>query len=674
MNILELRRRTLGKGVYKKTVEGNPAIAQGSLARMYPGITMRGWTEQNSTTGAQLINPTLEEVTNEGITIRKNDDGTYRVEGTTSDTMVSVKIASVILPVGTYTLTGTEDVGTGGEGWNSRFRTLKEDTFGLVGDAVDSPLTQTLEQSGASGIYIQVNKGVTINATLKPMLNKGSTALPYEPYTGGAPSPSPDYPQEIVSAGKYDEESRKYSVDVKLTGKNLFNKVKCSNADVWKQGINYYYVAIPVPKGSKISVSYAEKPPLGFGFYTGISKKPGDTSVFYAWLYHSTLENLIRNHATFTAESNEIYLSLNAPSINIELFMDHIGNSLQIEVSDVPTDYQPYKEQTVTLTSDRPLTKWDRLEKRSGQWGWVYKSAKKEFDGSADESWEKYSNIGFRIVLGEMKSGTSLDGFCTRFENVKDYIFDKTGIRFGVDNNVMYINTSTITVELQDFKLLLQSNPIKVLFETETSEFVPLSEEEQEQMNALYTFRPTTVLSNDVGCNMELTYKTKKSLQSVPGGGIKKPSGVTSYFAFWVKWNQVNKIVFKISGVTEKQNMLLCGSSMNTPYIAVNNEYYPSFVGASLNNFSASISAEEVLDGEYHEIVFTFDTPRLNKSIVNIWDGIWSKNIVYHEIAFYNGDELLADYVPYYKGAGYMLDKKNNVVIRATNPDDYQFA
>lgn len=33
------------------------------------------------------------------------------------------------------------------------------------------------------------------------MLNAGSTHLPWEPYTGGQPSPSPDYPQEIESVG-----------------------------------------------------------------------------------------------------------------------------------------------------------------------------------------------------------------------------------------------------------------------------------------------------------------------------------------------------------------------------------------------------------------------------------------------------------------------------------------
>ena len=80
------------------------------------------------------------------------------------------------------------------------------------------------------------------------------------------------------------------------------------------------------------------------------------------------------------------------------------------------------------------------------------------------------------------------------------------------------------------------------------------------------------------------------------------------------------------------------------------------------------------LTGGYHEVTFTFDTPTENSEVTNIWDAAWSKNIIYHEIMFYDGDNLLADYVPYYKGAGYMLDKKNNIVIRASDPEAYQFA
>ena len=47
------------------------------------------------------------------------------------------------------------------------------------------------------------------------MLNYGDTVLPWEPYTGGIPSPNPDYPQPISSIGDSG------SVDVVVTGKNL---------------------------------------------------------------------------------------------------------------------------------------------------------------------------------------------------------------------------------------------------------------------------------------------------------------------------------------------------------------------------------------------------------------------------------------------------------------------
>lgn len=121
--------------------------------------------------------------------------------------------------------------------------------------------------------------------------------------------------------------------------------------------------------------------------------------------------------------------------------------------------------------------------------------------------------------------------------------------------------------------------------------------------------------------------------------------------------------------------MLLCSKNKEKIYIAISKNE-TDYVHPSLNGFVANVVQNEVLDGGYHEVTFTFDTPtgNSNSEVTNIWDNMWSKNIIYHEIMFYNGDNLLADYVPYYKGAGYMLDKKNNVVIRASDPDVYQFA
>lgn len=343
MNVLELRRRTLGKGVYKKTVEGNPAIAQGSLARRYPGITMQGWTEQQSTTGAQILtfpDKEKESVVLKGITYTFNADESITVRGTATERSY-IKLANhsqkIKLPQGNYTIGIGVKCPSGSsvligeyneEGGYKR-------TLARFGAEIMSKTFAVSEESGNIDAYFDISSGNTINLTIYPMLNAGSEALPYEPYTGNQPSPSPDYPQEIINAGKYNEETQK-------------------------------------------------------------------------WEYEITTEN---------------------------------------EQTD------PDKNQTVLITSDRPLTKWDKLEKRNGQWGWVYKSA--EIESYTDES-----------VPGEY-----------------------------------YSTTGQLSVSAQ------------VWYETATKNFVPLSPEEQKQMNALHTFRPTTVLSNDCGCNMELTYKTKKSLE-----------------------------------------------------------------------------------------------------------------------------------------------------------------
>lgn len=223
------------------------------------------------------------------------------------------------------------------------------------------------------------------------MFNKGGVAFPWEPYTGSQPSPSPEYPQEIVNAGKYNEETQK-------------------------------------------------------------------------WEYEITIANA-QTDAT--------------------------------------------KNQTVTLTADRPLTKWDKLEKRNSQWGWVYGSAEMTFDGSADEEWLLYSNptyLGFQISVSDLKEGTRIEGFCDSFP-VEIAVSGTDSAIWIIDKTLYFKNVNPkYASNAEEWKTWLQSNNIKILYQTAAETFAPLAAAEQEAMNALHTYRPTTVLSNDVDCEMELTY------------------------------------------------------------------------------------------------------------------------------------------------------------------------
>lgn len=77
-------------------------------------------------------------------------------------------------------------------------------------------------------ICIQFNKeGITLAdiESANIMLNSGSTALPWEPFVGGIPSPNPSYPQPIVSVGE------------KLAmGKNLYNNATSTNQGLSDDG------------------------------------------------------------------------------------------------------------------------------------------------------------------------------------------------------------------------------------------------------------------------------------------------------------------------------------------------------------------------------------------------------------------------------------------------------
>lgn len=185
----------------------------------------------------------------------------------------------------------------------------------------------------------------------------------------------------------------------------------------------------------------------------------------------------------------------------------------EITIANAQTD--PDKNQTVTLTSDRPLTKWDKLEKRNGQWGWVYGSAELTLNGS--ENWILYRAFnGF--YLKNILNGNYYrqDGFCDQFKVVTVGNSDGTNMWIGIENNAIYTTQNPFYSQgVQAWKDHLSQNPMMVIYKSNTETFIPLTTAEQEAMNALHTYRPTTVLSNQQGCQMTLTYKTREGV----GGG-----------------------------------------------------------------------------------------------------------------------------------------------------------
>ena len=130
--------------------------------------------------------------------------------------------------------------------------------------------------SGGKGNAITVPEGTqymrfTVDASVPDddvMLNKGSTALPYEPYTGGSPSPSPDYPQVIKGVGGmgyFDGEwvqgniSSTGAIGTETTGITSANAIPCKQNDniavTYEDSIDVIAVTFYNASGAYISTS-----------------------------------------------------------------------------------------------------------------------------------------------------------------------------------------------------------------------------------------------------------------------------------------------------------------------------------------------------------------------------------------------------------------------------------
>ena len=318
------------------------------------------------------------------------------------------------------------------------------------------------------------------------MLNEGSKSISYEPYTGGKPSPSPEYPQEIKNSGKRNEETQKYEVDVKVTGKNLLNLQK--EPDVkglyqgWKVGNGDKGTLSIKDKGNNADISEC---------YFGLNSD-GTTSNSVTWLVDN---GVIKRYHIESIE--KMYACMYPPN---EKIIKKITErfEIQYEYGSIATEYQPYKEQTLTITSDRPITKWDKLVEQGGQIGWLYGSVIATIDETADIS--LYAPNGFFIHVKNIDKKEKT-GYCDKLYT-KKMSNGEPFVLFGIaNNNFLYtLNTQEFYGKTaSEIKAKLKEYPLNIIGKSETTEFVPLPQSEQNAIRALKTYYPTTVITVDGG-------------------------------------------------------------------------------------------------------------------------------------------------------------------------------
>lgn len=350
-------------------------------------FSILGNSHQDSTTGKQLFDVSaLKNIS--GFSVDEDGFIMQKVYNTTSPKTLKELIPSIEAGKSYYLSVDNPDDFTG--------------FFGFTGSVSAWHKNQTfVPKEDDLNIRPGIVSKVGGNARYRLMITEGQTASPYEPYTGGKPSPSPDYLQEIKSVGKWNDEKQKYEVDVKVTN----------------------------------------------------------------------------------AEQNWS------------------------------------KEQVLTLTSDRPLTKWDRLVEQGGEIGWLYAGVVIDrFDGQSNKISiaNKQGNVqNFSIRFENVANGNgNSDIFVDKYRAVQlSYTKAEYGICCNWNDGVKYFSAPNENVATVDeFKAWLIENPLKIAYETTNPEFVPLPQSEQDAVRNLKTYYPTTVITvdgGDVDAGIEVEYAVK---------------------------------------------------------------------------------------------------------------------------------------------------------------------
>lgn len=331
-----------------------------------------------------------------------------------------------------------------------------------------------------------------------------------------------EQPMLSHSKGSYEPYSDKYKIDIKVTGKNLFDREKARDITNWivRDGNGYAKFPIRVGKGNKVTFYYSEKLTTGKGFYVGITQS--ETSAIVSWLYHSAETNL--NNKKYTAVAAGDYIYLSCTISGIQKFVDTI-QTLQVEIGGEQTPYEPYTEQTVQIALDEPLRGIGEYKDVLTKDGVVRRI--KEVVITADTPITcmlgQYGAPETNTVLCRYhdtslkKTGAVL---CEELKNIDNWakeeesvFMTEQGIDFRLSRERLGLGSNTTPEENKAAVIkYLENHPLHCIAELNEPITEPLLESVQQQLQALHSENGVThvfVDSGEVEAGINIEYKYK---------------------------------------------------------------------------------------------------------------------------------------------------------------------
>lgn len=358
------------------------------------------------------------------------------------------------------------------------------------------------------------------------MINTGSEALPYEPYTGGKPSPSPEYPQEIKTSGEDG------NIEIISNNKNLIDYTQIEKVSSYatptliENGFSLsgtYYASIENIRLKKNTTYFLSS--IADGATKGISVVP-----------HGNTSSPIKsggNNLSFNTGGNEsvdiLFYASGSSTPSITTY-----TNIQLEEASSATEYIPHEGSSAVFPilnglSGIPVSSGGNYTDESGQqWvcdeiqadlvagtgKYIQRVEKVTFDGSKDEEWYINSGAKYKYAYVPARNIGSYIVYCNKLRMV-DISPENTvtGIEASTSSKLIYIRPDLDAVSsVNSIKEWLQKNPITVVY-IETPIITNLTTEQITALKQLRTHQGITNIMTDtepqVGVELEYIADTK---------------------------------------------------------------------------------------------------------------------------------------------------------------------
>lgn len=479
--------------------DGTPVEVNDSAEMQLQGLRLYGKSKQVTTTGANLFDA--------------NDVSKgYVSDDSGSNIVVANSYCSNFIAVSAktkYYLYSGQDWGR----WGAFYDSSKTFVLGIGPDKYNT-VFETPENAAYVRFTVNYNNNNNPDFARNVIFAKSTVALPFEPYTGGKPSPSPEYPQEIVSAGENG------SIGVEITGKNLLNEDKYYSA--YKQTDGMYKVDNVKLNGIRIIFDSSM---VGKTYTASCNLNcPNTVSAVSLETNIDGKKKLGNNILTNKSGISKITFTPKTVRDSIKITYgtgsgDIIFSDFQIEAGSFATSYEPYKTPRTTIIPlsnglpGIPVTAGGNYTDENGQQyicdeidfargKYVQRVWKGVFDGSSDEVWTVFEKQTISIVVKDIAPNTKI--MCNLLRTY-DYT---SGYKEGITNNT----NSAICVyhdrfdTLATFKSFVANNPLIVFAILKNPIETDLTQEQLQAYKSLTTFKPTSIISNDTGARTEVEY------------------------------------------------------------------------------------------------------------------------------------------------------------------------